>query len=105
MSVRRSSPPSSVIAWPGSNTKGISALANCAACSSMPRWLSGATIPSVMPALRGTSFRWARFMAPGWKAVIWLLAASVVMYACAVYSSASSLTKSVDRPLFCIHAR
>ena len=65
----------------------------------MPSRPSGATMPKVMP---GTSFTWfscERIIAPGWKAVIWLLSWSVVMNACGVNSS--SITLTCDRSMPC----
>ena len=46
----------------------------------------------VASATSRTWFSYERIIAPGWKAVIWLLSRSVVMNACAVYRSSSSLT-------------
>ena len=65
----------------------------------MPSRPSGATTPSVMPAPEGTRLTCEWLIAPGWNAVIWLSSRSVVMNACAVYSSAISRTcvRSTER--------
>ena len=55
----------------------------------MPSRPSGATTPSEMPAPSGTRLRCDWLIAPGWNAVIWLSSRSVVMNACAVYSSST----------------
>jgi hypothetical protein len=45
------------------------------------------------------------FIAPGWKAVIWLESRSVVMKACAQCSSGMFTRYFSDRPTFFIHSR
>jgi hypothetical protein len=52
---------------------------NSAAFWIMPSRPSGATMPKLTSGTSFTWFSWLRIIAPGWKAVIWLLSWSVVM--------------------------
>ncbi len=56
----------------------------------------GATMPQAAGPAAATS--WARDIAPGWNAVIWLSDRSVVMNACAVYRSSQHRTDAVSMP-------
>jgi hypothetical protein len=56
----------------------------------------GATMPHAAGPRASTSC--ARDIAPGWNAVIWLSARSVVMNACAVYRSSQRSTEAVSMP-------
>ena len=97
MNWRSSWPLNSGMAWPGSKMNGTPISWNSAAFCNMPSRPSGPTRPRVIP---GTSFTWfscERIIAPGWKAVIWLLSWSVVMKACGVNSS--SITLTCDRSM------
>jgi hypothetical protein len=54
------------------------------ACCSMASRPSGEMMPSLMSLRAAMAVMWACIMAPGWKAVIWLLSRSVMIMACAV---------------------
>lgn len=59
--------------------KGMPCSTNCWACSCMPCLPSGETMPIVISESSGTLLKCEKFIAPGWKAVIWLSSWSVVM--------------------------
>ena len=77
---------------------GTPAAPSWAAWRSIASRPSGATIASARSARAGTSISCADCIAPGWKAVIWLLSRSVMMNAWAVKASSMARTASVATP-------
>ncbi len=64
--------------------KGMPAAFIWPACCHIASRPSGATMPIFRSDRGGTAVSCAFCIAPGWKAVIWLLSVSVMMIACAV---------------------
>lgn len=66
----------------------------------MPSRLSGPTRPSLAGSAFLTELTCDSLIAPGWKAVIWLLSRSVVIMAWAVNVPGISLMCAVEMPSF-----
>ena len=84
MKVSSSSPLNIGSCWPGSNMKGMPWAAQSRACFSMPSRPSGAMIATRSGPQSATLFSCENCIAPGWKALIWLLSWSAVTKHCAV---------------------